>query len=76
MLLDIFHLSEHLHAAGQYCFGNAPEARLWVQSRLTRLKKVGLHPLFKAIDEVARSLRSPKKKEQLRIVKDFALIRL
>ncbi len=76
MLLDFFHLSEHLHATAKYCFGNTPGARLWVQSRLTGLETVGLHPLFKAIDEVARSLRSLKRKELPRIVKDFALKRL
>ncbi len=75
MLLDIFHLSEHLHAAAKDCLGDTPEARLWVQSRLTELKTVGIRPLFKAIDELTRSMRSPKKREQLRILKDYALKR-
>ena len=75
MLLDIFHRSEHLHAAAKHCLGDTPEARLRVQARLTELKTVGIRPLFKAIDDLARRMRSPKKKNQLRLLKDYVLKR-
>ncbi len=76
MLLDIFHLSEHLHATAKCCLGETPEARLWVQARLTELKTQGIRPLFCAIDELHRRVRSGHKRKQLQVLKAYVLKRM
>ena len=35
--VDVYHVSEHLHACGRAMFGEGPEARSWADGRLTEL---------------------------------------
>lgn len=41
LLLDFFHLSQHVHQAAQQCLGENDEATDWAKARLEEFKKTG-----------------------------------
>ena len=50
-VVDVFHVSEHLHACGRTLHGNqTPQARQWAEARLTTLLAEGPLTLLHALD--------------------------
>ena len=74
-LLDYYHLSQHVHQAAKACLGETPEAMAWAKDRLTEIKEQGVQPVLVAIAELDKKVRSPAKKKQLRLLRDYLLKR-
>jgi len=75
-LLDFYHLSQHVHQAAKACLGETPAALAWAQARLNEIKTQGVQPVLRAISELNKKARSPAKKKQLRLLRDYLLQRL
>jgi hypothetical protein len=76
MLLDFFHLSQHVHAAAKGALGDTPAAKAWAAARLAEFKTVGPTPVLAAIDALARAVRAPAKREALRGLRHYVVARL
>ncbi|HEY0934819.1 MAG TPA: hypothetical protein VGD91_13880 [Trebonia sp.] len=76
MLLDFYHLSQHVHAAAKGCFGETPAAAAWAAARLAEFKHAGAGPVLAAIDALGRTVRSPAKRRALRQLRDYVVGRL
>jgi hypothetical protein len=66
VLLDFYHLAEHVHAAARLCIGEGEEARKWVADRLAEAKRSDTTTMLAAITALEKKLRSPAKKQSLR----------
>ncbi len=75
-LLDFYHLSQHVHQAAKGCLGETPAALAWAKARLEEIKTQGVQPVLLAIAELNKKVRSPAKKKQLRLLRDYLLKRL
>lgn len=76
MLLDFYHLSQHMHAAARCCFGETQEAKDWTAARLKEIKELGVSPVLAAIDALAKRIRAPAKRESLRGLRDYMVARV
>lgn len=76
MLLDFYHLSQHVHAAAQCCLGETQEAKDWAAARLKEIKELGVTPVLAALDALARKIRVPAKRESLRCLRDYVVARV
>jgi hypothetical protein len=76
MLLDFYHLSEHVHAAAKCCLGETPQAKDWALARLREFKEQGVTAVLAAIDDLGKQVRSPSKKESLRLLRDYVVSRM
>jgi hypothetical protein len=75
MLLDFFHLSEHVFAAAKVCWGEGAESHDWAEKRLHDLKHTGPRTLLAAIDEAKKRLRAPAKQNALRLLRQYVVDR-
>ena len=75
MLLDFFHLSEHVWSTAKCCLGDGPEARTWAEKQLDEIQHVGGRTVLAAIEELGKKIRSPAKKESLRRLRRYILER-
>jgi hypothetical protein len=71
LLLDFYHMSQHVHAAAKCCLGDAPAARQWVDERLGEMKEVGLAPVLAAIDALKKQARAKPKRAALAGLRDY-----
>lgn len=71
ILLDFFHLAEHVHAAAQCCFGEAQARRDWAHQRLEEAKSSDIAGMLSAIEVFEKRCRSPAKKESLRCLGQY-----
>lgn len=76
MLLDFYHLSQHVHAAAKCCLGETQEAKEWAVARLSEIKELGVTPVLAGIDTLAKKLRSAAKRESLRSLRDYMVARV
>jgi hypothetical protein len=76
MMLDFYHLSQHVHTAAKCCLGETPAARQWVAARLAEFKQQGPTPVLAAIDTLAKTIRAPAKREALRKLRNYVVSRL
>jgi hypothetical protein len=76
MLLDFYHLSQHVHAAAKCCLGETPEAKEWTATRLKEIKEPGAAAVLAAIDALAKKIRAPAKRKSLRSLRDYIITRL
>lgn len=76
MLLDFYHLSEHVHEAAKCCLGETAEARAWASARLREIKECGVTPVLAAIDDLRKKVRSPSKQRSLQLLRDYIVARL
>lgn len=76
MLLDFYHLAEHVHAAARCCLGEGDAAAAWAAARLGEFKRAGVGPVLAAVDDLRRAARSPAKREALRLLRDYVVGRL
>jgi hypothetical protein len=66
MILDFFHLAEHVALTAKICFGEGHEqAGSWTDQMLKAAKKEGAGGLLLGIAELSRSVRGPGKKKAL-----------
>jgi len=75
MLLDFFHLSEHLWAAAHACWGDGEEARHWAEKQLHDLKHIGARAVLAAIEVAKKKLRAPAKQNSLRLLRNYIVER-
>lgn len=66
VLLDFYHLAQHVHEAARRCLGENEAARAWATDRLREIKTLGPGPVLKAIETLANKVRSPAKQKSLR----------
>ena len=76
LLLDFYHLSQHVHAAAKCCLGETVAAKQWVERRLTEMKELGVAPVLAAIDVLRKQVRSNGKREALDDLRDYLTERL
>jgi len=76
MLLDFYHLSQHVHAAAKCCLGETQVAKDWTAARLKEVKEMGVTPMLAAIDALAKKIRAPAKRESLRCLRDYVVARV
>jgi ribosomal protein S15P/S13E len=67
ILLDFYHLAEHVHAAARCCLGEGTTgASAWAGALLQQAKESNLAGMLGSIKELEKRMRSKKKKESLR----------
>ena len=77
ILLDFYHLSEHLHATAGVCLGEGTEAAAnWVKARLEEIKTLGSSAVLAAIEALDKQTRSGAKKKSLRSLREYLISRL
>lgn len=76
MMLDFYHLSQHVHAAAKCCLGETQAAKDWVAARLKELKEVGVTPVLAAIDALDKKVRSQAKHKSLRKLRNYVVSRM
>ena len=75
MLLDFYHLSEHIWSAAHCCLGDGPEAQAWAKEQLHALKHVGPRSVIAAIDDLSKRFRASAKRKNLRRLRKYLLER-
>jgi hypothetical protein len=63
ILLDFFHLAEHVHATGRCCLGETPAARAWSVSCLDKAKASDIKGMLGDIDALEKKVRSKAKRK-------------
>lgn len=53
VLLDFYHLAQHVHGAARCCLGETEAARAWASQRLKDVKAGGANALLAGIDALA-----------------------
>lgn len=76
LLLDFYHMSQHVHAAAKCCLGETPQGKQWVEQRLKEMKELGVVPVLAAIDDLKRRFRSGAKRKALEDLRDYLTERL
>jgi hypothetical protein len=76
LLLDFYHMSQHVHAAAKCCLGDTPAAKQWVEQRLKEMKELGVAPVLAAIDALKKQVRSTVKRKALGDLRDYLTDRL
>ena len=66
ILLDFFHLAEHVHATARLCLGEGEAARQWARDRLNQAKASDIDGILAAVTLLEKKLRSNVKKQSLR----------
>jgi hypothetical protein len=76
LMLDFYHMSQHVHAAAKCCLGDTDAARQWVAERLKEIKELGVAPVLAAIDALHKQVRSNAKREALKDLRNYLTDRL
>jgi hypothetical protein len=71
MLLDFYHLSEHVWATAKCCLGEGQAAQNWAMAQLHELKHTGYRPVLAAIDALSKKMRGHAKRESLRLLRQY-----
>lgn len=66
ILLDFYHLAEHVHATARCCLGEGEVARAWAHDRLSEAKRSDVAGMLGAIELMQKRIRSPVKRKSLR----------
>jgi hypothetical protein len=75
MLLDFYHLSEHIWDTAKCCLGETDEADKWAEDQLHEIKHVGPDGVLAAIEELGKTARSTRKKKRLRRLRNYLVER-
>lgn len=75
MLLDFYHLSEHIWDTAKCCLGETDVARQWVGDQLHEIKHVGPSGVLAAIEVLSKSVRSTRKRKRLRRLRNYLIER-
>lgn len=65
ILLDFFHLAEHVHATARCCLGETAAARAWSASCLDKARASDIKGMLNDIDVMEKKVRSPAKKKSV-----------
>jgi hypothetical protein len=76
ILLDFYHLSQHIHKAAVCCLGEGEAAEQWTSNRQTELKEVGVTAVLAAIDALNRKVRGKAKRKSLASLREYLVSRL
>ena len=76
LLLDFYHLSQHVHAAAICCLGESAAAKLWAMARLQEFKERGVAPVLAAIDALHKQVRAQVKRKALESLREYIVSRL
>lgn len=72
ILLDFYHLAEHVHASARCCLGDGtPAALAWAGEVLAQARKSDVAEMLGSIGEFEKRVRSEKKKESLRTLRHY-----
>jgi hypothetical protein len=71
ILLDFYHLAEHVHAAARCCLGQTAEARSWAHQRLAEAKGSKIAEMLDAVAATGKKARSPVKKQGLSHLENY-----
>jgi hypothetical protein len=71
VLLDFYHLAQHVHEAARCCLGETEAAGAWAAEQLSQVKVGGAKALLAGIDALARQVRAPAKKKALRDLRQY-----
>jgi hypothetical protein len=63
ILLDFFHLAEHVHATGRCCLGETPAARAWSVGCLDKARASDIKGMLSDIDALEKKVRSTAKRK-------------
>lgn len=66
ILLDFYHLAEHVHATARCCLGETEAARSWARDLLAQAKGSDVAAMLAAIEALQKRTRSAGKKQSLR----------
>jgi hypothetical protein len=66
ILLDFYHLAEHVHTAARCCLGEGQAARAWAHELLNLAKASQVEAMLGSIDALSKRVRSPTKRKSLR----------
>ncbi|MEK6799034.1 MAG: hypothetical protein AABZ12_08730 [Planctomycetota bacterium] len=75
MLLDFYHLNEHLWDTARACWGDGEEGRAWARQQLHDIKHIGGRPVLAAIEEAKKKLRAKAKQDALRWLRNYIVER-
>lgn len=76
MLLDFYHLAQHVHGTARCCLGETDRAKEWAGSRLEEFKTKGAAEPLAAINALGKVVRAKAKKESLRRLRNYITERL
>ena len=65
VLLDFYHLAQHVHEAARCCLGETEAARAWASQQLKDVKQGGARALLAGVDALASQVRAPRKKKAI-----------
>ena len=71
MLLEFFHLSEHIWDAAKCCLGESDERRKWAEDQRHEVQRVGPAEVLADIAALRKKLRSTTKKKRLRLLRGY-----
>jgi hypothetical protein len=71
VLLDFYHLAQHVHEAARCCLGEGETARAWAGTVLKDAKQGGAKALLVAIDALAERVRAPQKKNAIGKLRNY-----
>ena len=75
MLLDFYHLSEHIWSGAHCCLGEGQEAQAWAKEQLHALKHVGPRLVIAAIDDLSKRFRASARRKKLRLLRKYLVER-
>ena len=75
MLLDFYHLSEHVWSTAHACLGEGDEAKAWAQRQLQDIKHIGPRSLLAGIEVLKKKVRSADKLNSLRLLRQYVVER-
>ena len=76
MLLDFYHLSQHVHETAKCCLGETQEAKDWALARLKEIRELGATAMLLALDALSRKVRAAAKRASLRRLREYVVARL
>lgn len=71
VMLDFYHLAEHVHATARCCLGEGEEARKWAHERLSQAKRSDVDGMLAAVDAMNKTVRSAAKKTSLKGLRHY-----
>jgi hypothetical protein len=71
ILLDFYHLAEHVHATARCCLGEGESARSWAHERLAQAKRSDVAGMLAAIDALEKKVRSPARRHSAQGLKHY-----
>lgn len=71
MLLDFYHLSQHVHATAVACLGETAAAKEWAAARLHEFKHRGAVEPLGAVEALGKKVRSKAGRESVRRLKNY-----